>query len=350
MDERVERARRSRVRRGVTAARGRRARSESPLVSVVTPVRNGEEYLRQCIESVLAQTYEHWDYLIVDNRSTDRSLDIARGYAAHEPRIRVRTTDASLSRIENFNHTIHQLSDESQYCKVLHADDWMFPECLERMVELAEAHPSVGIVGSYRLEGAHVSPSGLPPSLTVISGRDLCRSTLLSGPLPYLFGSPTTLLIRSGLIRRRNPFYNVANELQADQEACYETLRDCDFGFVHQILTYTRRHDESGMAFYGDKLRAEYAERVILHLRFGRVYLAEREYERKLAVRIAQYAVALLRSSARWRDAAFREYHLKAVSRIRESLTAVEVSRGVLLQLDRMLRRTVSRADVREAA
>ena len=48
-----------------------------PLVSVITPVYNGEAHLVQCIESVLAQTYQHWDTLIVDNCSTDRTSEIA---------------------------------------------------------------------------------------------------------------------------------------------------------------------------------------------------------------------------------------------------------------------------------
>ena len=61
----------------------------SPLVSVVTPVYNGERFLRECIESVLAQTYQHWDYTIVDNSSTDQTSEIAREYAARDSRIRV---------------------------------------------------------------------------------------------------------------------------------------------------------------------------------------------------------------------------------------------------------------------
>ncbi len=48
-----------------------------PLVGVVTPVYNGEDFLAQCIESVLGQTYEHYEYFIVNNCSTDRSLEIA---------------------------------------------------------------------------------------------------------------------------------------------------------------------------------------------------------------------------------------------------------------------------------
>ena len=52
-----------------------------PQVSVVTPVYNGGEYLAQCIESVISQSYGNWEYIIVDNCSTDNSLDIANTYA-----------------------------------------------------------------------------------------------------------------------------------------------------------------------------------------------------------------------------------------------------------------------------
>ena len=69
----------------------------APLVSVVTPVYNGAAYLSECIESVLAQTYTNWEYIIVNNCSTDRTRDIASHYAQQDTRIRLHNNDDFLS-------------------------------------------------------------------------------------------------------------------------------------------------------------------------------------------------------------------------------------------------------------
>ena len=74
-----------------------------PLVSVVTPVFNGGTFLSECIESVLAQTYDNWEYIIVNNCSTDNSLAIADDYAKKDHRIIVHTNDRFVGVIENHN-------------------------------------------------------------------------------------------------------------------------------------------------------------------------------------------------------------------------------------------------------
>ena len=124
-----------------------------PLVSVLTPLYNNAEHLAQCIESVLSQTYWNWEYLIVNNCSTDESGAIARRYAAQDPRIRVHDNATFLSALANHNFALCQGSRSSKYCKLVFGDDWIFPTCLEQMVAVAEQYPSAGIVGAYGLEG-----------------------------------------------------------------------------------------------------------------------------------------------------------------------------------------------------
>src|SRR2546427_10729499 len=181
-----------------------------PLVSLVTPVYKGEKYLAECIESVLVQTYQNWEYIIVNNCSTDRSLEIAEGYAKQDVRIRIHNNQEFVGMIQNHNVAFRQISSESQYCKIVHADDWLFPECIMHMVKVAEVHPSVSIVGAYGLNDTKVRWDGLSYPSTVVTGRDLCRRSLLLDGL-YVFGSPTSLLIRSELIRNSKIFYNEAN-------------------------------------------------------------------------------------------------------------------------------------------
>src|SRR5215468_3228733 len=98
-----------------------------PLVSIVTPVYNGGQYLAKCIESVLAQTYEAFEYIIVNNCSTDCSLEVAKEYERKDKRVRVQTNSKFVGLIENHNIAFRSISEDSTYCKVVCADDWIYP-------------------------------------------------------------------------------------------------------------------------------------------------------------------------------------------------------------------------------
>jgi glycosyltransferase involved in cell wall biosynthesis len=215
---------------------------EQPLVSVLTPVYNGEPYLGECIESVLNQTYQNFEYIIVNNCSKDRTLEIAREYEKKNRRVRVHDNDEFLGVIANHNHAFKMMSKAAKYCKVVSGDDFIFPECLVRLVEFAEANPSVGMVGSYSIAGKRVEFNGLTYEEKVSDGRKISRATLLGGP--YVFGAPTSLLYRADYVRRTDAFYPSPNP-HSDTTACFQSLLDSDFGYVHQILSYTRIHPAS---------------------------------------------------------------------------------------------------------
>lgn len=300
--------------------------SSQPQVSVVTPVYNGAKYLRQCIESVLAQTYSHWEYLIVDNCSTDQSLSIAREYERKDPRIRVHGNAQHLPMLHNFNSALRKISTDAKYCKIVHADDWLMPECLERMIGLAEENPSVTIVGSYRLEENRVTLDGLPYPSHVISGKQICRATLL-GDL-YVFGAPSNLLLRSDVIRRRTEFYGTEG-LHADTETCYELLRDSDFGFVHQVLTFTRRHNEAATAF-SRRVNTYLASDVACLVKYGRFFLSDTEYQRRLHQLMASYYGFLASALFRRKGKDFWRYHAKELSNIGYPIKRLRLARAWL--------------------
>lgn len=184
----------------------------NPLVSVVTPFFNTEDYLSECIESVLKQSYQNWEYILVNNRSTDRSLEIANSYARRDSRIRVYTNESFLSQAQNYNGALRLISPRSKYCKMVQADDWIFTECLMEMVKVAETNPSVGIVGAYRLDDKKVNCDGLKYPSTVVSGREICRLSLLEEL--SVFGTATSVMFRSDIVQGRDPFYNKKNSLK----------------------------------------------------------------------------------------------------------------------------------------
>ncbi len=311
---------------------------EPPLVSVITPVFNGGLYLAECIESVLAQSYGSFEYVISDNRSTDDSLEIARRYADRDPRIRIVAHDDHLSHhLASWNRSMRLGSPDAGYVKVVHADDWLFESCLEQMVDLAEKHPNVGLVGAYRLDEQHVNLDGLPPTATVLPGRDVARSHLLGRPWPYLFGSPTSTLLRADLVRKRERFYNEGN-IHADSEACLDVLSESDFGFVHQVLTYTRRHNEAVTAFTR-RIGTYVPSEITTFQRWGPVFLTPDELDRKLVVRLIGYGSYLARRSPELRSSEFRDYHRRCIAEMLSGTTAHQVVRGFGLQLRKSLTR-----------
>lgn len=297
------------------------------VVSVITPVYNGGSYLSECIESVLAQTYQNWDYTIVNNCSTDGSGEVARRYAAKDSRIRVYDNQQFLEVVANHNAALRQISPTCKYCKLVFADDWLFPECLERMVALAEAHPSVGIVSSYGLRDSTVMWTGLPYPSTVVPGRDACRRRLHGGP--YVFGTGTSHMLRADMVRSRDPFYNESN-LHCDSEVCFQILQTCDFGFIHQILHYTRAPRAESYTTVAHKLRTLEAMTLYELITYGPVFLTPEEFRSGLKKKLAEYysflAQSVLDGGKSW------DFHKNKLTEFGLTLDRGRLAKAVLLK------------------
>lgn len=306
----------------------------TPLVSVVTPVYNTEAYLAEAIESVLAQTFGDWELVVADNRSTDRSLAIAREYAARDSRIRVIAADTHLPQVPNYNRALRAMNAESRYCKVLQADDWMFPECLGRMVEVAEADREVGIVGGFTLVGRFLWCQGLPYPSRSIPGKEVCRRHLLHGG--SVFGSPTSLMYRSDLVRTRERFYDEQNYFE-DSLVCYELLASCRYGFVHEVLTGARTDPEAISAPLIEHNAWLLHELMLVH-RFGSRDLTPEEYRIRWRTLSRRYFRFLGGAALRRRSREFWEYHRAGLAEIGIDLSPARIARlGFGAALDLLL-------------
>jgi glycosyltransferase involved in cell wall biosynthesis len=288
-----------------------------PFVSVVTPFYNTAAYLEESIRSVLSQDYQNFEYILVNNCSTDGSEEIAAKYVDTDRRIRLLHNSSFLSQRENYNHALRQISPESRYCKVVQADDWIVPHCITRMVEVAERYPTVGFVGSYYYDGPQLKALGLPYPKSKFSGQAICRKQLLDGS--YYFGTPTTVLYRSDIVRSRQHFYT-ADRIAFDTDVCYELSAEWDFGFVHEILSFLRVDDESitGRAL---PFNPWLLDKLVLIRTHGRRFLSESEYRKCLRMISGQYRRYLGEAVLRRRAAPFWEYHTRGLAVIGERLT-----------------------------
>lgn len=287
------------------------------LVSVLTPVYNGASFLDECIQSVRRQTYDHFEFVIVDNCSTDGSYDIAVEAAAGDPRITVRKSDDHVGPIQNWNRALGFISEQASYVKFVHADDWLFESCIERMVGLAEQNDRVGLVSAYRLEEDHVSLDRLPCDAPLIpgsdtftmDGRSVARSILLEHA--SVLGSPTAVLLRASLIRQVDEFF-LTEFLHADKEAALRMFQTSDFGFVRQVLTYTRRHNESVTSSV-NFLDTRRQENLLLLRKYGKVFLSDAEYKLAWNRELGGYYRFLARKLGTRKGSRFWQSHRKSL-------------------------------------
>ena len=311
---------------------------DEPLVSVLTPTYNNGPHIGECIESVLAQTYSNWEYTIVNNCSTDGTLEIAQGYAARDKRIRVHNNTEFLAIIANHNAAFRLISPQSKYVKIVSGDDLIFPECIERMVALAEANPTVGIVGSYQLSGGdgrwYVRFTGLPYTTSVLAGREICRAQLLT-PLS-VFGAPTCLMYRADLVRAADEFFPNPTA-EADVSACFEHLRNADFGFLHQVLSHERLH-QATVTSISKEVNAYLPSKIGDLLTYGPFYLSQQELEKRLDELMAEYYKFLAIGAANFRDNKFWSYHKRRLSELGHPLKKGRLAKEVTLKwLDLLL-------------
>ncbi|MBS1841136.1 MAG: glycosyltransferase family 2 protein [Acidobacteria bacterium] len=290
-----------------------------PLVSVLTPVRNGQPYLAQCIESVLSQSYSNFEYIIVDNCSTDDTLQVAQKYAQQDERIKVVSNESLLDIIANHNKAFGLISPEAQYCKIVSADDWLFPDCIEKLVSVAQSQPSVGLVNSYQLSGGsddwrnwQIKWAEIPYPSTTLPGKEVARNFLLGGP--YVFGTPTSILYRADLVRKESSFYPNASP-EADTSACIKQLAVSDFGFVHQVLSFERIHSHQ-QTTASKKLHAYSLAKLRDLKAYGHLFLTQREHASREAELLHDYYAVLATSAVNFRERSFWSHHSQRLREI----------------------------------
>jgi hypothetical protein len=207
--------------------------TDEPLVSVVMVIRDVERFLAEAVESVLSQTFRDFEFLIVDFGSTDKSKDIAAGYAAQDSRIR-------LSEIPQCSYIEAKIAacslPKGRYIAIQDADDVSLPNRLKEEVEFMEKHPGVGLLG-----GAvqRIDSDGKPLSIAddyPTEDKDI-QLTLRKW---NTFWHPTVLILREAFVRVGG--YRVAFSQSDDYDLWLRISEHYQCANLRQVVVKYRIH------------------------------------------------------------------------------------------------------------
>jgi len=122
---------------------------KAPLVSILTTVYNREDFLSDCVSSVLSSSFEDWEMVIVDDRSSDNSYRLACEWAEKDPRIKAYRNEVNLGDYANRNRAA--LYAVGRYLKYLDADDMLYRYSLAYFTEALEQHPDAVLALSHNV-------------------------------------------------------------------------------------------------------------------------------------------------------------------------------------------------------
>ena len=219
-------------------------------VSILTTVYNRETYIADCIDSVLASTYEDWELIIVDDGSKDASVKIAKQYEAQDNRIKVYVNKTNLGQFENRNYAASLA--KGSYLKYLDSDDAIYPHGLQVMVAAANKFPNAGLIIS------HDKLHEKSPYPIKMESLEACQAFFFNKGFPT--SGPSAALIKKSIFDEVNGFpkpYYVGTDLLL----WLSIARISPIVKIQPALNWYREHDGQALtigATSNEYLKKEY--------------------------------------------------------------------------------------------
>ena len=205
---------------------------DEPLVSVLMTAYNRQQYIAEAIESVLASTYKNFELIIVDDCSTDKTVEIAKAYEAKDKRVKVYVNEANLTDYVNRNKAAGYA--KGKYIKYVDSDDQIYYYTLDVMVNFMERFPAAG----FGLCGPTLKNTPLPVQLS--PGE--IYSTNFNG-LSHFNRGPLCSIIRLDAFKEAGCFSGA--RFYGDLELWIKMARYYNMVMLPGDLFFYRTHDQS---------------------------------------------------------------------------------------------------------
>jgi glycosyltransferase involved in cell wall biosynthesis len=225
----------------------------NPKVTILMPVFNGEKYIKEAMQSILDQTFEDFEFLIINDGSTDQSLRIIKEF--NDQRIRVLENENNIGLIATLNKGIENCRGE--YIARMDCDDISMPKRLEIQVEYMDKHPDIGIAGSF----AKIKSKGLE-----YIGRYFCESEEIRANLLFntAFAHPSVIIRKEVLLKNNLKFDEKFKH--AEDYDLWERASDLvKFSNIPEVLLIYRKHKDNVCNVYSD-IQSDNARKIRLRL------------------------------------------------------------------------------------
>ena len=274
----------------------------SPKVSVLIPAYNYGHYIGDAIQSALEQTFGDFEIIILDNQSTDNTVEIVSAFMKKDERIKLIVNKTNIGMFKNYNEGLVRARGE--YIKFLNADDTLHPQILEKFVKILDEHTSVSLVTSFRQE---FSNSSKIISTNFYGEQNAKEMILLALSKLNFIGEPTTVMFRKENLNLG--LFDTSLIFFADLDMWLRQLSVGNLYIVDEVLSYVRKHEAQGtQELRGSTDKAvfialqwpEYVRNALIMNRFGyNLYDETKNIREKILKKSAKVAHRLLFSRSK---------------------------------------------------
>ena len=277
--------------------------ARAPKVTVFIPVYNREKYVAHAIDSILAQSFRDFELLLLDDGSTDGSLEVLRSYS--DPRVRVERNEVNLGIPRTRNRGLDLARGE--YLALLDSDDFAYPERLRKQVEFLDRHPDVAAVGAF---AACTDDDGRP--LGKIRRRPVAPGDVAAGLLFRCGLQNSASMARTDVLRRYR--YREEFDLSEDYDLWVRVAADHKIANLPEVLVNYRAHGGRTTRGRSERVRSKRLAIFAYQLsRLGVAFSEEDLARHHLLARMGKLRFSPDRAYLRWAEAWLLE--LKAANR-----------------------------------
>jgi len=213
--------------------------TENPLVSVLTPVHNSEDFLKESIESILEQNYDNFEFIIVDDHSTDSSWEIIKEYEAEEEKIKAFRNKKNLDIPKTRNKAFNEA--EGKYYAIHDSDDISMPNRLKKQVKFLENNKEYGLVGC-QMEVIDENSETIGKRNYPTSFKKIKKIITRYDPIPQ-----PGAMIRASVIEDEIGYYNEKYTRAQDYDLWLRIASKYKIKNLDETLVKYRRHESQGL-------------------------------------------------------------------------------------------------------